>query len=85
MIRILAFVLLLLLVLASPGNLAGASAVLQDGDAAWTEELEKGQDLLRRRQYEAALKSFKRANEMRDKKCAVCLGWMAEAYMNLEA
>jgi peroxiredoxin len=85
MIRILAFVLLLLMVLASPGNLPVVSAVPQDGDAAWTEELEKGQDLLRRRQYEAALKSFKRANEMRDKKCGVCFGWMAEAYMNLEA
>ncbi len=85
MIRILASVLLLLMVLASPGNFAGVSAVLQDGDAAWTEELEKGQDLLRRRQYEAALKSFKRANEMRDKKCGVCFGWLAEAYMNLEA
>ncbi len=85
MIRILASVLLLLMVLASPGNLAGVSAGLQDGDAAWTEELEKGQDLLRRRQYEAALKSFKRANEMRDKKCGVCFGWLAEAYMNLEA
>src|SRR5687767_4620343 len=85
MIRILAFVLLLLMVLASPGNFADVSAALQDGDAALTEELENGRDLLRRRQYEAALKSFKRANEMRDKKCAVCLGWMAEAYMNLEA
>lgn len=85
MIRILAFGLLLLMVLASPGNLAGVSAVPQDADAAWTAELEKGQDLLRRRQYEAALKSFKRANEMRDKKCGVCFAWMAETYLNLEA
>src|SRR5688500_8989255 len=87
MIRILAFVLLLLMVLASPRNLARVVAVPQGGgvDAAWAEELEKGQDLLRRRKYEDALKSFKRANEMRDKKCGVCFAWMAETYLNLEA
>jgi len=85
MIRILASVLLLLLVLAGPATFSGVSAVLQDGEAAWTEELEKGKDLLRRRQYEEALKSFKRANEMREKKCGVCFGWLAEAYLNLEA
>ena len=85
MIRILASVLLSLMVLSSPGNLAGVSAVVQDGDAAWTEQLEKGKDLLRRRQYDDALKSFKRANEMRDKKCGVCFAWMAETYLSLEA
>jgi peroxiredoxin len=87
MIRILAFVLLLLMVLASPGNLANVSAVPQGGgvDAAWAEELEKGKDLLRRRKYEDALKSFKRANEMRDKKCGVCFAWLGETYLNLEA
>jgi peroxiredoxin len=85
MIRIVASILLLLMVLASPGNLNGVSAVVQDGDAAWTEELEKGKDLLRRRQYEDALKSFKRANEMRNKKCGVCFAWMGETYLNLEA
>ena len=85
MIRVLACVLLVLMVLASPRNLAGVSAVAQDRDAAWTAEMEKGKDQLRRRQYEDALKSFKRANEMRDKKCGVCFGWIAETYLNLEA
>ena len=35
--------------------------------------------------YEDALKSFKRANEMREKKCAECYAWMAETYRALEA
>ncbi|HEY8411024.1 MAG TPA: redoxin domain-containing protein, partial [Pyrinomonadaceae bacterium] len=39
----------------------------------------------RKRKYDDALKSFKRANEMRDKKCSVCYAWMAETYFNLEA
>ena len=87
MIRILAFVLLSLMVLASAGNLGDVSAVLQGGgvDAAWSEEFEKGQALMRQRKYEDALKSFKRANEMRNKKCGVCFAWMGEAYLNLEA
>ena len=93
MVRLLAACLLLLMVLALPRNFAtvsagvspGVSPVGQDGDVAWTEEIDKGKDLLRRRQYEDALKSFKRANEMRDKKCGVCFGWMAEAYLSLEA
>ena len=87
MIRILAASLMVVLVLAlSPyfgGERVRVSAIGQD--EAWSEELEKGKDLLRRRQYEDALKSFKRANEMREKKCGVCFGWMAEAYLSLEA
>ena len=43
----------------------------------------KGKDFLRRRQYEEALKSFKRANEMREKKSAECFNLMAEAYLGL--
>lgn len=54
-------------------------------NTTFEEELAKGNDLLRRRRYEDALKSFKRANELRDKKCAECLLGMAEAYFGLEA
>jgi peroxiredoxin len=45
----------------------------------------KGREFLRRRQYEEALKSFKRANEMRDKKSPECFIAMANAYQGLEA
>jgi len=54
-------------------------------DAAWADEIDKGKDLLRRRQYEEALKSFKRANDMRGKKCAECMILMSEAYLSLGA
>lgn len=84
MFRILASSTLLLVVLFPLQNLA-TSMARQTDDAAFEEEMEKGKSLLRRRQYEEALKSFKRANEMREKKCAVCYGWMAEAYFGLDA
>lgn len=51
---------------------------------AFEAELTKGRGLLRKAQFEEALKSFKRANEMRDKKCAECLSLMADAYYGLE-
>lgn len=54
-------------------------------DVASEEEILKGKEMLRRRQYEEALKSFKRANEMRGKKSAECFSLMAEAYLGLEA
>ena len=54
-------------------------------DDTYEAEIQKGQDLIRRRLYEDALKSFKRANEMRDKKSAQCFELMAEAYLGLEA
>lgn len=56
----------------------------QDDDA-YEEEILKGKEMLRRQQYEDALKSFKRANEMRGKKSAACFGLMAEAYLGLGA
>lgn len=61
------------------------SVKAQDPDEAYEEELLKGKDLLRRRDYDDALKSFKRANEMRGKKSAECYNLMAEAYFGLEA
>lgn len=54
-------------------------------DDAFEEELVKGKDLLRRRDYEDALKSFKRANEMRGKKSGECFNLMCEAYLGLGA
>lgn len=54
-------------------------------DADFEDELEHGRLLFRQRKYDDALKSFKRANEMRDKKCGECYGWMSETYLALEA
>jgi len=54
-------------------------------DLDYDEEFTKGRDLYRRGKFEEALKSFKRANELRDKKSAECYGWMSETYMALEA
>ena len=49
------------------------------------EEFMKGREFFRRRKYEDALKSFKRANDLRDKKSAECYGWMAETYLAMGA
>lgn len=54
-------------------------------DLDYDEEFMKGRELYRRGKFEEALKSFKRANELRDKKSAECFGWMSETYMALEA
>ena len=60
------------------------SATAND-DETYQQEIVKGKDFLRRRQYEEALKSFKRANEMREKKSAECFNLMSEAYLGLGA
>jgi peroxiredoxin len=57
----------------------------QDPNVDFEEELLKGRDLFRRKQFDDALKSFKRANDMREKKCAECYSWMADTYYALEA
>ena len=80
MILISTAILGLLLMDAPRPNVAAA----QDDDA-YEQELLKGKELLRRRQYEDALKSFKRANEMRGKKSAECFNFMSEAYLALGA
>lgn len=59
--------------------------VKAQADDAYEEEVIKGKALLRERRYEDALKSFKRANEMRDKKSAECFNLMCEAYLGLLA
>jgi peroxiredoxin len=57
----------------------------QGNDVSYDGEFQKGVDLLRRRRWEDALKSFKRANEMRNKQSAECFYGMAQAYQGLEA
>lgn len=67
-------------------NISVASPVAHSQDAdTFDTEVAKGNDLLRRRRYEDALKIFKRANDMRDKKSIECLYGMANAYLGLEA
>ncbi len=61
------------------------SIVRAQAEDSYESEVEKGKDLLRRRRYEDALKSFKRANDMRDKKSAECFYGMAQAYNALAA
>jgi thiol-disulfide isomerase/thioredoxin len=79
--RLACFGLLVLALVASDGLRVWA---VQDG-TTFEQEMDKGKSLMRRRQYDEALKSFKRANELRDRKCAECYGWMSEAYLGLEA
>ena len=71
------------LLISSPDSRPNLTVAAQELD--FEEELAKGRDLYRRGRYEDALKSFKRANEMREKKCAECYSWMAETYRLLEA
>ncbi|HET9524862.1 MAG TPA: redoxin domain-containing protein [Pyrinomonadaceae bacterium] len=73
-------VIVSLLVLFGP-----ASGVRSQIDTAYDVEMTKGHTLLRQRRFDEALKSFKRANEMRGKKCAECLSLMVEAYLALES
>lgn len=76
------------LVLLEPADIlgtGGASARAQRDDMAYEDEMEKGRQFQKRRQFEEALKSFKRANEMRDKKSPESFLWMAQAYQGLEA
>ena len=56
----------------------------QGNDASYETEVQNATNLLRRRRYEDALKSFKRANDMREKKSAECFFGMAQAYLGLE-
>ena len=54
-------------------------------DASYDEEVANGLEFLRRNRYEEALKSFKRANQMREKKSAESFLGMARAYQGLDA
>jgi peroxiredoxin len=57
----------------------------QGNDASYDTEYQKGLDLLQRKRYEDALKSFKRANDMRNRQSAECFFGMAQAYHGLDA
>src|SRR5688572_3310282 len=72
-----------LLLAGAPWDTPGAQA--QDEAATHEEEWSKGQLLMRRRRFEEALKSFKRANQLKDKQSAESFLWMAQAYKGLEA
>ena len=90
MIRLLAWPIVLILLAFSSTVLAlrpqaPSSPAPQTGDAAFQQELDKGKDLFRQRKYDEAIKSFKRANDLRDNKCAVCYCWLADTYLSLEA
>jgi thiol-disulfide isomerase/thioredoxin len=54
-------------------------------DPTFEDALNQGKLLFKQRKYDDALKSFKRANDMRNKQCAECYGWMSETYLMLEA
>jgi tetratricopeptide (TPR) repeat protein len=75
-------------VLLEPAGILGTSGssgeALRD-DMAYEDEMERGRQFQQRRKYEEALKSYKRANEMRNKKSPQCFFGMAEAYQGLEA
>src|ERR1044072_2108872 len=64
-------------------SLLDSPAAAQDSEVE--DQLNQGKLLFRQRKYDDALKSFKRANDMRNKQCAECYGWMSETYLMLEA
>ncbi|HEY0348682.1 MAG TPA: tetratricopeptide repeat protein [Pyrinomonadaceae bacterium] len=76
---------LLVILVFVAGVWIGAPTVRSQGEDTYDSEVAKANDLLRRRRYEDALKGYKRANDMRDKKSAECLLGMAQAYFGLEA
>ena len=75
----------LLLLVMTEGIRPGGLARAQENDTGYDTEVRKGLELLRRHQYEDALKSFKRANDLHGKTSAECFYGMAEAYQGLEA
>jgi len=60
-------------------------ALAQEPAATFEEEIANGRELLKRRRFEDALKSFKRANDLKGKTSAEAFYLMANAYMGLEA
>jgi len=62
-----------------------SSTVAQDSEPTFEEKLASAKDLLRVNRYDEALKVFRRANEMRDRKSAECYALMSDAYLGLEA
>ena len=56
------------------------TATAQEPDITYEEVLASAKDLLHRYRYDEAVKAFRHANEMRDKKSAECFAWMSDAY-----
>jgi thiol-disulfide isomerase/thioredoxin len=54
-------------------------------DDAFDEAIDTARDLLKRKKYDEALKAFKRANDLHEKKDIECYLGMAQAYQGLEA
>src|SRR2546423_10740658 len=75
---------LVLLILPSLVGMESFAAAQRD-DLDYENEMANGLALMRRHQYEEALKSFKRASDLRERKSPECFLWMAEAYQGLEA
>jgi peroxiredoxin len=82
------FLVIAFLVPLTPGNNRWTntpSVRAQEAEGGYEAEIEKGRDLLRRRRYEDALKSFKRANDLRNKLSPEAFLLMAQAYQGLDA
>ena len=87
-LRLLGIGLGLCLVLLQPAGGLWTNAPVacaQQDDFAYQGEMEKGREFMRRHQYEEALRSFKRANGIRDQKSPESFLAMANAYQGLEA
>ena len=54
-------------------------------DPTYDEVLASAKVFLRQNRYDEAVKAFRRANEMGDKKSGECYAWMSDAYLGLEA
>src|SRR5262245_15445652 len=59
--------------------------VAQESETTYEDQLASAKSLLRQSRYDEALKLFKRANEMHDKKSAECYALMSDVYLTLEA
>lgn len=57
----------------------------QEPDLTYGDVFESAKAFLRQNRYDEAVKAFRRANELRDKKSAECYALMSDAYFGLEA
>ncbi|HKR62063.1 MAG TPA: redoxin domain-containing protein [Pyrinomonadaceae bacterium] len=64
---------------------AGSVAHAQDDDFTYETEFQKGVEFMRRRNFEEALKSFKKANDMKGKKSPEALMGIAQSYYGMDA
>src|ERR1044071_9581804 len=74
-----------LLILISLGLVEPCIVVAQDSEATYEERLTSAKSLLRLNRYDEAIKAFRSANEMREKKSAECYALMSDAYLSMEA